>query len=104
MSSEQDDSPEAVPPVGEPGAGFRPLKLIRPLMDAVAAAGYVNPSPIQSALIPVAQAGRDAIGQSQTGTGKTAAFLIPFMNNWRGNDPRFPQALIMTPTRELAVQ
>ncbi|QVL34816.1 DEAD/DEAH box helicase [Telmatocola sphagniphila] len=91
-------------PEGEAGSGFQPLNLIRPLLDAVAFAGYVNPSPIQSALIPVAITGKDVIGQSQTGTGKTAAFLIPFMNSWRGNDPRFPQALVMTPTRELAVQ
>ncbi len=104
MNDETEETIEAKPPAGEPASGFRPLNLIRPLIDAVAFAGYVNPSPIQSALIPVALTGKDVIGQSQTGTGKTAAFLLPYMNNWRGNDPRFPQALIMTPTRELAVQ
>ena len=88
----------------EPIIGFQDLKLIPPLRDALKHAGYAIPSPIQAALIPVAMTGRDVIGQAQTGTGKTAAFLIPFMNRWRGGDPSKPQAIIMTPTRELAVQ
>ena len=44
------------------------------------------------------------IGQAQTGTGKTAAYLLPFMNSWRGGDPRKPQAIVLAPTRELAAQ
>ncbi len=87
-----------------PTAGFRSLDLIAPLIDALDRAGYVDPSPIQSAVIPVAMTGKDVIGQAQTGTGKTAAFLLPFMNSWRGGDPSKPQAIVMAPTRELAVQ
>jgi ATP-dependent RNA helicase DeaD len=48
--------------------------------------------------------GRDVLGQAQTGTGKTAAFLLPFMNSWRGGDPMKPQGIVLAPTRELAVQ
>ncbi len=83
---------------------FESLSLIPPLLQAVHFAGYKTPSPIQAALIPVACQGHDVIGQAQTGTGKTAAFLLPFMNSWRGGDPKFPQGLVMTPTRELALQ
>ena len=87
-----------------PVTGFRDLELIPPLNDALDRAGYSQPSPIQAAVIPVAKTGRDVIGQAQTGTGKTAAFLLPFMNSWRGGDPRRPQAIVLAPTRELAVQ
>jgi ATP-dependent RNA helicase DeaD len=88
----------------EATTGFAPLNLIPPLLDSLDRVGYVQPSPIQAALIPVAMTGRDVLGQAQTGTGKTAAFLLPFMNRWRGGDPSKPQALVLAPTRELAVQ
>jgi ATP-dependent RNA helicase DeaD len=88
----------------EPATGFRAMNLIPPLLDALDRAGYAEPSPIQAAVIPVAMTGRDIIGQAQTGTGKTAAFLLPFMNSWRGGDPMKPQAIVLAPTRELAVQ
>lgn len=84
--------------------GFRALNLIPPLNEALDRVGYVEPSPIQAAVIPIALTGKDVIGQAQTGTGKTAAFLLPFMNRWRGGDPLKPQALVLAPTRELAVQ
>jgi len=84
--------------------GFSALNLIPPLLESLDRVGYIQPSPIQSALIPVAMTGRDVLGQAQTGTGKTAAFLLPFMNRWRGGDPSKPQALVLAPTRELAVQ
>ena len=92
-----------VPPT-EPATGFRALNLIPPLLDALDHVGYREPSPIQASLIPIAMTGRDVIGQAQTGTGKTAAFLIPFMNRWRGGDPMKPQGIVLAPTRELAVQ
>lgn len=85
-------------------SGFHALNLMPPLLESLGRAGYIEPSPIQAALIPVAMTGRDVVGQAQTGTGKTAAFLIPFMNRWRGGDPAKPQALVLAPTRELAVQ
>ena len=90
--------------LAEPKTGFRAFNLIPPLLQAIELAGYSEPSPIQAAVIPVALQGRDVIGQAQTGTGKTAAFLIPFMNSWRGGDPSKPQAIILAPTRELAMQ
>jgi len=84
-------------------SGFDALGLSPPLLDALHRAKYYEPTPIQAALIPHAVAGRDVIGQAQTGTGKTAAFLLPFLNSWREDGPG-PQALILAPTRELVVQ
>lgn len=92
------------PPETDPAMTFAELKLIRPLQDAIAHAGYTHPTPIQEAVIPPALRGKDVIGQAQTGTGKTAAFLIPFLNRWRPHTLRGPIGLVMTPTRELALQ
>lgn len=88
----------------EPMTGFQDLNLSPAIHAALDRAKYVEPTPIQAALIPRALAGRDVIGQAQTGTGKTAAFLLPFLNTWRDNEPAGPQALVMAPTRELVVQ
>jgi len=75
------------------------------MLDALRRADYLEPTPIQSGLIPRALEGVDLMGQAQTGTGKTAAFCIPILERLhphkRGADP---QALVLTPTRELAVQ
>jgi ATP-dependent RNA helicase DeaD len=92
------------PPEIDPALTFADLKLIRPLMDAIALAGYVHPTPIQEAVIPPALRGKDVIGQAQTGTGKTVAFLVPFLNRWRPHTLKGPIGLVMTPTRELALQ
>jgi len=59
------------------------MSLNSSVLAALDRIGYIHPTPIQSALIPRALAGRDVIGQAQTGTGKTAAFLIPFLERWR---------------------
>jgi ATP-dependent RNA helicase DeaD len=88
----------------EPQSGFHELSLSSPLLEALDRAGYREPTPIQAAFIPEALTGRDVIGQAQTGTGKTAAFLLPFMNNWHDDNSPGPQALILAPTRELVVQ
>ncbi|MBX7165792.1 MAG: DEAD/DEAH box helicase [Pirellulales bacterium] len=75
------------------------------MLAAVAQANYLAPTPIQAGLIPLAVAGRDVLGQARTGTGKTAAFVIPILERV---DPKraagAPQALVLVPTRELAVQ
>lgn len=71
---------------------------------ALAAARYLEPSPIQAGLIPRAMAGVDVLGQAQTGTGKTAAYLIPILESIQGHHRGGPKALILVPTRELAVQ
>jgi ATP-dependent RNA helicase DeaD len=88
----------------EPQSGFRNLSLSPDLLAALDRAGYCEPTPIQAALIPEALAGRDVIGQAQTGTGKTAAFLLPFLNRWRDDNRPGPQMLVLAPTRELVVQ
>ncbi|MBS1912755.1 MAG: DEAD/DEAH box helicase [Bacteroidetes bacterium] len=82
---------------------FAQFGLSAPLLKAITGAGYTVPTPIQSQAIPLLLDGRDIIGQAQTGTGKTAAFLLPILERLelRGNGV---QALILTPTRELAIQ
>jgi ATP-dependent RNA helicase DeaD len=77
---------------------------LRPeLEQAITALGYVEPTPIQAGMIPLMLTGVDVIGQAQTGTGKTAAFALPILNNLQPGK-RAPQALVMAPTRELALQ
>jgi ATP-dependent RNA helicase DeaD len=82
---------------------FADLGLPEPLLRALADVGYESPSPIQAATIPPLLAGRDVLGQAQTGTGKTAAFALPAMARL---DPaqQAPQVLVLAPTRELAIQ
>jgi ATP-dependent RNA helicase DeaD len=82
---------------------FRDLGLAEPLLQALTEVGYEAPSPIQAATIPPILAGRDLLGQAQTGTGKTAAFALPILSQVR-LDQAAPQALVLAPTRELAIQ
>jgi ATP-dependent RNA helicase DeaD len=82
---------------------FNDLTLRPELMQAIAALGYVEPTSIQAAVIPVMLTGVDVIGQAQTGTGKTAAFALPILNNLIPGQ-RHVQALVLCPTRELALQ
>ena len=83
---------------------YADMKLIGPLAHAIELAGYKTTTPVQAAVIPLAMRGKDVIGQAQTGTGKTAAFLIPFLNRWRPHTLKGPIGLVMCPTRELALQ
>ena len=87
----------------EPTASFADLGLPDTLLSALAAVGYETPSPIQAACIPHLLAGRDLLGEAQTGTGKTAAFALPMLARLDLAD-RNPQVLVLTPTRELAIQ
>jgi len=82
---------------------FSELGLAEPLLAALAEVGYENPSPIQAATIPPLLAGRDVLGQAQTGTGKTAAFALPVLSRIDLALAK-PQALVLAPTRELAIQ
>jgi ATP-dependent RNA helicase RhlE len=82
---------------------FADLGLVPQVLRAVEDAGYTTPTPIQRESIPLALSGRDLIGLAQTGTGKTAAFTLPIINQLIGG-PHRVRALILTPTRELAVQ
>jgi ATP-dependent RNA helicase DeaD len=86
-----------------PPAGFAALDLPEPLLRALRDLGYETPSPIQSETIPHLMAGRDLLGQAQTGTGKTAAFALPTLARLELGRPAL-QALVLTPTRELAIQ
>lgn len=84
---------------------FDELDLSPVMRQAVAHAGFTKPSPIQAALIPYGLAGTDVIGQARTGTGKTAAFAIPILEQLDSlEECRDPQAIIVVPTRELADQ
>ena len=86
-------------------ATFDELKLSQETLAALERADYEHPSPIQAGLIPVALQGSDVIGQAQTGTGKTASFAIPILEQLKPRkEVRGIQALILVPTRELAVQ
>ncbi len=82
---------------------FAELGLADAVLAAVAGVGYEAPSPIQAATIPPLMAGRDVVGLAQTGTGKTAAFALPILSRLDLGQ-REPQALVLAPTRELAVQ
>lgn len=84
---------------------FTDFNLEPRLLTNVAALGFEQPTPIQRATIPVALTGRDVLGSAETGTGKTAAYLLPIMHRLlNGPRPRGPRVLVMVPTRELALQ
>jgi ATP-dependent RNA helicase DeaD len=81
---------------------FASLNLREEVSQAITELGYAEPTPIQTGLIPIMLSGADVIGQAQTGTGKTAAFALPILQNF--TPQRHVQALVLAPTRELALQ
>ena len=83
---------------------FNEFNLIEPLIKEIKRLGYTAPTPIQQQAIPLLLQKRDLIGCAQTGTGKTAAFALPVLQNLEGTRSRTIRALILTPTRELAIQ
>lgn len=86
-----------------PISAFADLNLPSSVLKALKELGYETPSPIQAATIPLLLAGRDVLGQAQTGTGKTAAFALPIVATLDSKQ-HAPQALVLAPTRELAIQ
>ncbi|ATA25379.1 DEAD/DEAH family ATP-dependent RNA helicase [Brenneria goodwinii] len=82
---------------------FADLGLSAPIINALTDLGYEKPSPIQAECIPHLLSGRDVLGMAQTGSGKTAAFALPLLNNLKP-ELKAPQMLVLAPTRELAVQ
>jgi ATP-dependent RNA helicase DeaD len=82
---------------------FSDLALAKPVLEALNKLGYEKPTPIQLASIKPLQAGRDVLGQAQTGTGKTAAFSLPLLSRI-DFDAKNVQVLVLAPTRELAIQ
>jgi ATP-dependent RNA helicase RhlE len=83
---------------------FSELGLKPELCAAVAEKGYTVPTPIQKAAIPAVLSGRDVLAGAQTGTGKTAGFVLPILQRLGGREAQGPRALVLTPTRELAAQ
>ncbi|MDY6953904.1 MAG: DEAD/DEAH box helicase, partial [Thermodesulfobacteriota bacterium] len=86
---------------------FENLELVSPILRALKECGYGAPTPIQAQAIPRVLEGRDLIASAQTGTGKTAAFVVPGLQRLSASCPggkRGPRALVLTPTRELAEQ
>jgi len=88
---------------------FKDLGIIEPILKALSAEGYTDPTPIQEQSIPILLSGKDLLGCAQTGTGKTAAFAIPIiqklvMDRETDSQGRKIRALVVTPTRELAIQ
>ena len=90
------DTPPSTP-------SFKDLALSEPVLKALESVGYETPSPIQAQIIPFVMAGRDVLGQAQTGTGKTAAFALPVLSKIDIKQ-KDPQVLVLAPTRELAIQ
>jgi superfamily II DNA/RNA helicase len=86
---------------------FETLNLSEPILKAITACGYTEPTPIQAQSIPLAIAGKDLIGSAQTGTGKTASFVLPALERLlvpSTKNGKGPRILVLTPTRELANQ
>ena len=104
-----DDSNFTVPPV-EGRMRFHDVELPSPLMHAISDLGFQYCTPIQAEILPSTLAGRDATGKAQTGTGKTAAFLITIITRLLANPLQkkrtqaSPRVLILAPTRELVMQ
>lgn len=87
-------------------ASFQGLSLSRPIQRGLATVGFTKPTPIQSKAIPIALEGKDVVGGAVTGSGKTAAFVVPILERLQYRQKKVPttRVVIMTPTRELAIQ
>lgn len=87
---------------------FLSMNLSRPLLKAITTLGFSKPTPIQAATIPVALLGKDVVGNAVTGSGKTAAFIIPMLERLlyrdKGKRAAATRCVVLVPTRELAVQ
>ncbi|KAJ7783807.1 DEAD-domain-containing protein [Mycena maculata] len=92
----------------EEHTSFLTMNLARPILKAITTLGFLKPTPIQAATIPVALLGKDVVGGAVTGSGKTAAFIIPMLERLlyreKGNKSAATRCLVLVPTRELAVQ
>jgi len=83
---------------------FEELNLNSPLQNALNDLGFATPTPIQEKAFPIVMSGKDLLGIAQTGTGKTLAYLLPALRQWQFSKNRFPQILVIVPTRELVAQ
>jgi len=85
-------------------AKFEDFKLNKQILNAIADEGFEKPTPIQAKVIPLITGGHDVIGVAQTGTGKTAAYSLPILMKLKFSQSNAPRAMILVPTRELAIQ
>ncbi|MDA3906032.1 MAG: DEAD/DEAH box helicase, partial [Bacteroidales bacterium] len=83
---------------------FDELNLNNPLLNALADLDFYTPTPIQEKAFPIIMSGADVVGVAQTGTGKTFAYLLPILRQWKYSDSKHPKVLIIVPTRELVKQ
>jgi ATP-dependent RNA helicase RhlE len=83
---------------------FESMGLAPEILTALGDMGFTEPTPIQAQAIPIVLSGRDLVGSASTGTGKTAAFLLPILQQLRGTEPGKLRVLVLSPTRELALQ
>jgi ATP-dependent RNA helicase RhlE len=97
-------TPDAAPSQAPSLPAFEALGLAPDLLRAVADMGFTEPTPVQKQAVPPGLEGRDILGCAMTGSGKTAAFLLPILQRIQGKNPGVTKALILTPTRELAAQ
>ena len=109
MTTPGDDQFEDVD-LSQGSDSFYSMNLSRPLLKSIESMGFVHPTPVQSATIPVALAGRDVCGCASTGTGKTAAYMLPILERLlfrptsAGGSSSSTCVLVLVPTRELGVQ
>jgi ATP-dependent RNA helicase RhlE len=83
---------------------FQDLNLNTPLLNALSDMGFSQPTPIQEKAFPIIMSGKDVVGISQTGTGKTVAYLLPLLRQLRYTEQKHPRVLVLVPTRELVIQ
>ena len=103
---DEEDFFEEAAPQSSDEASFYTMNLSRPLLKAIESMGFVHPTPIQANTIPLALAGRDICGCAATGTGKTAAYMLPVLERllFRPKELAVTRVLVLVPTRELGVQ
>ena len=104
FARKMDNMQEDLTDIKENSFSFKDFKLNKQLWDAIEMAGYTIPTEIQQKAIPLALEGHDILGIAQTGTGKTAAYLLPLLMKIKFAKGDFPKAIILAPTRELAIQ
>jgi ATP-dependent RNA helicase RhlE len=83
---------------------FQDLNLNTPLLNALSDMGFIQPTPIQAKAFPIIMSGKDVVGISQTGTGKTLAYLLPILRQLKYSEQKHPRVLVLVPTRELVIQ
>jgi ATP-dependent RNA helicase RhlE len=95
---------ELLLPIIQLSMKFKDLNLNKQLINALDDLGYTTPTTIQEKVFSVVMSGADVCGIAQTGTGKTLAYLLPLLNQWKYTKAKDPQILVLVPTRELVIK